>query len=146
MMRQLMVVATCGLLLAAGEAKEKHPMGDREKIQGTWALVAGERNGKPLPDEAIKHVKIIVSGDKLTTMNKERKFGVGCVEQWLRDPRLALVDDLVLTGSPFAAELFSLERVRAIARQRFSLGSGWSETLWRIINLSVWGDRFAVGV
>ena len=72
MRRQIMVVAACGLLLATVEARE-NPMDDSEKIQGTWALVSGERNGKRLPDEAIKHVKIIVSGDKLTTKNKERK-------------------------------------------------------------------------
>ena len=73
MRRHLMLVAACGLLLAADEAREKRPMDDREKIQGTWALVSGERNGKTLPDEAIKHVKLIFSGDKLTTKNKERK-------------------------------------------------------------------------
>jgi uncharacterized protein (TIGR03067 family) len=48
-------------------------MGDQEKIQGTWALVAGERNGKPLPDEVVTQVKLIFSGKELTTKNKDRQ-------------------------------------------------------------------------
>ena len=68
------------------------------------------------------------------------------IQRWLRDPRLALVDQLVLGGSAFAADLFCLDRVRAMSRQRVSLGSGWSEVLWRIVNLSVWGERFAISV
>ncbi len=47
-------------------------MGDQEKIQGTWAIVSGERKGKPLPDELIQHIKLIFAGDKLTTKHKDR--------------------------------------------------------------------------
>jgi uncharacterized protein (TIGR03067 family) len=65
-------VAACGLLLAADEAKEKQRMSDQEKVQGTWAMVSGDRNGKPLPDEVIKHVQLIFAGDKLTTKHKDR--------------------------------------------------------------------------
>jgi len=71
--RPIILVAACSLLLAAAEAKEKRPMGDQEKIQGTWALVSGERSGKPLPDEAVTHVKLVFSGTKLTTKNKDRR-------------------------------------------------------------------------
>jgi uncharacterized protein (TIGR03067 family) len=59
--------------LAADNTKEKQAMADQEKIQGTWELVSGERNGKPLPDEVIQHVKLIFAGDKLTTQHKDRK-------------------------------------------------------------------------
>ena len=48
-------------------------MNDQENVQGTWTLTAGERNGKTLPDEVIKHVKLIFSGQKLTTESKGRK-------------------------------------------------------------------------
>ncbi len=48
-------------------------MSDQEKIQGTWALTSGERNGKPLSDEMIQHIKLIFAGDKLTTKHKDRK-------------------------------------------------------------------------
>jgi uncharacterized protein (TIGR03067 family) len=63
----------CGLLLAADKTEEKQPMGDQEKLQGTWALVSGERNGKALPDEVLQHIKLIFAGDKLTTKHKDRK-------------------------------------------------------------------------
>jgi uncharacterized protein (TIGR03067 family) len=48
-------------------------MGDQQKIQGTWVLVSGERNGKPFPDEVIQHVKLIFAGDTLTTQHTDRK-------------------------------------------------------------------------
>ena len=48
-------------------------MGDQEKIQGSWALVSGEYNGKPLSDEVIQHVQLIFAGQKLTTKNKDRQ-------------------------------------------------------------------------
>ncbi len=47
-------------------------MSDREKVQGTWELVAAERNGKPLPDEVIQHIRLIFAGDKLKTKHKDR--------------------------------------------------------------------------
>jgi len=68
------------------------------------------------------------------------------VEGWLRDRRLRLVEHFVLGGSRFGSELFQLGHVRQLARQPFSLGSSWSETLWRIVNVSIWGDRFHVRV
>ena len=48
-------------------------MSDQEMIQGTWALVSGERNGKPFPDEVIQHVQLIFTGEKLATKNKNRQ-------------------------------------------------------------------------
>ncbi len=68
------------------------------------------------------------------------------IKAWLRDPELGLVERFVLDGNRFASELFDLDRVRALARQRVSLGTSWSETLWRVITLSAWGERFDVTV
>jgi len=48
-------------------------MGDHEKIQGTWAVVSAERNGKPLPDQVTQQIKLIFAGHKLTTQHKDRK-------------------------------------------------------------------------
>jgi asparagine synthase (glutamine-hydrolysing) len=68
------------------------------------------------------------------------------VEGWLRDPRLRLVERFVLEGGPFAAALFDREGVRRFARRRFTLGSGWSEVVWRLVSLGAWGERFGVRV
>jgi uncharacterized protein (TIGR03067 family) len=71
--KRFLLVVVCVLSLAADNTKEKQAMGDREKIQGTWALVSGESSGKPLPDHVIQHIKLIFEGDKLTTQHKDRK-------------------------------------------------------------------------
>jgi uncharacterized protein (TIGR03067 family) len=71
--KRFILVVACGSLLAANKTEEQQPMGDQEKVQGTWALVSGERNGRALPDEVIRHVKLIFADDKLTTQNRDRK-------------------------------------------------------------------------
>jgi uncharacterized protein (TIGR03067 family) len=71
--KEFLLAAACGLLLAADNTKEQQAMGDQEKIQGSWVLASGERDGKPLPDQAIQDIKLIFSGDKLTTQHKDRK-------------------------------------------------------------------------
>lgn len=68
------------------------------------------------------------------------------VEAWLRDPRLGLLDRFVSGDSPFVRELFALDRVRAWAGRRVSVGTAWSETLWRILTVAAWGERFGVRV
>jgi uncharacterized protein (TIGR03067 family) len=72
-MKRFTLMAACGLLLAADNMQEKQPMNDEKEIQGTWALVSGERSGKPFPDEVVRQVKLIFAGDKLITQHKERK-------------------------------------------------------------------------
>jgi uncharacterized protein (TIGR03067 family) len=54
------------------QEKEKTPMGDQERIQGTWDLVSGEYHCKPLSDEVVKDTKLVFSGDKFVTRNKDR--------------------------------------------------------------------------
>jgi uncharacterized protein (TIGR03067 family) len=70
--RPFMLVAVCALLLGPDKKGDKQPMADQEKIQGTWALVAGERSGKLLPGEVAQHVKLVFARDKRTTRNKDR--------------------------------------------------------------------------
>jgi uncharacterized protein (TIGR03067 family) len=73
MVRPFILVAACGFLLAADNPKEKPSMSDQEKVQGTWALVSGERKGKPFSQDVVQHVKLIFAGDKLTTKTKDRE-------------------------------------------------------------------------
>jgi len=37
---------------------------DQEKLQGTWSVVSGERDGQP--NDSIKNDKLVISGDKIT--------------------------------------------------------------------------------
>ena len=66
------------------------------------------------------------------------------IEAWLRDPELRLVERFVLDGGGFASDLFDLARIEKLSRRRLTLGSSWSEVVWRIVNVSAWGDRFGI--
>jgi uncharacterized protein (TIGR03067 family) len=71
-------------------------MDDQEKIQGTWALVSGEYNGKPLPDEVVQHVQLIFAGEKLTTKNKNRQTEATF---WLNPNRAPKEIDVYMEGN-----------------------------------------------
>jgi uncharacterized protein (TIGR03067 family) len=64
------MLLVAGLSAAADPQKEQQTVNDRERLQGTWQLVSGERHGKPLPDEVVKQVTLVFAGDKLTTRKK----------------------------------------------------------------------------
>ena len=62
-----------GVLVAADDprkdvAKEDFPLqaNDKEKIQGTWALVALESGGQQIPVEVIKDFKIVFKGNNIS--------------------------------------------------------------------------------
>jgi uncharacterized protein (TIGR03067 family) len=39
---------------------------DATQLNGTWVLVRGEQDGKPLPEDAIQGIKMVIDGDKYT--------------------------------------------------------------------------------
>jgi uncharacterized protein (TIGR03067 family) len=47
-------------------------MSDQERIQGTWRLASGERQGQALPDEVVRGVSLVFAGDMLATKTKDR--------------------------------------------------------------------------
>lgn len=62
-----------GLLIAIGfvgcqpESKDtKNASDEMKKAGGTWTLVSGEMNGKPLPEPDVKNAKLTIVGDKYT--------------------------------------------------------------------------------
>jgi uncharacterized protein (TIGR03067 family) len=40
------------------------PESDREKFQGTWAVILGEREGVKLSEEAAREIKVVIEGDR----------------------------------------------------------------------------------
>src|SRR2546430_16370780 len=54
------VVLAVGTLIAADAEDAKK---DLEKLQGTWALVAGERDGKKFTEEGVKKTMLFIKGD-----------------------------------------------------------------------------------
>jgi uncharacterized protein (TIGR03067 family) len=69
---QLFGIAMAGTLLLAADAPDDAAKKDLDKLQGTWTVVAMETEGKKLPEEAYKGVKIIVEKNKMT-MGKDGK-------------------------------------------------------------------------
>ena len=61
---------------------------------------------------------------------------------WLRDPSLNLMERFVFNDNPFAERYFVLDQVRQLYNSRTLLSSDWSERLWRILNVCVWGQVF----
>jgi uncharacterized protein (TIGR03067 family) len=43
---------------------------DIDRLQGTWALISGERHGERFPHEVVKNVKLTFFGDTLKTHKK----------------------------------------------------------------------------
>jgi uncharacterized protein (TIGR03067 family) len=70
---QLLVALACSFLVSTGRAADPAAAGDKDRIQGTWSVVSGEHGGKPIPAEVARNVKLVFAGNKLTTMNKDRK-------------------------------------------------------------------------
>lgn len=60
---QALLVVSVGLLLAAqsggGDASS-----DSKKLQGTWKMVSGEKDGKEIPEDVIKSARLVIKGDK----------------------------------------------------------------------------------
>jgi uncharacterized protein (TIGR03067 family) len=67
------VALTCGLLALTGRADDKPAESDKEKIQGTWVIVEGERGGSPIPPAVAKEIKYVFAGDRVTIQNRDRK-------------------------------------------------------------------------
>jgi uncharacterized protein (TIGR03067 family) len=53
-------VLSVGVLVAADTEDAKKELA---KLQGTWLLVSGERDGKPFTEEQVKTTKLIVKGN-----------------------------------------------------------------------------------
>jgi len=49
-----------GTVLMAADA----PEGDKEKFQGTWAVILCEREGAKLSEERAKEIKVVIEGDR----------------------------------------------------------------------------------
>ncbi len=73
MKRSLLLCAAAFLIMAPQKPrKENPPKGDKEEFQGTWVLLRGStQNGKPLPEDLVKSLRITFAGDKITLTNGE---------------------------------------------------------------------------
>src|SRR6516162_5222640 len=71
------VAALVIAVLAVGAAlsQDKEGKSDQDKIQGTWTMVSGMREGKPFPEEA-KNRKITFAGNKMKLKMNDQEHEV----------------------------------------------------------------------
>lgn len=74
MSRTFQLCACAAVLLAASVvvADDKSAPAPT-KIDGTYAIISGERDGKPMADADIKNCKVTITGDKITGTDKDGK-------------------------------------------------------------------------
>lgn len=67
------VVAVFGLGLAAVTPLFAEARSDEERLQGSWKVIAGESRGKPAPEDALKDLKWVIKGDRITATGEDGK-------------------------------------------------------------------------
>ncbi len=65
--------AAAALLLIAADKPRPAPKGDQARLQGAWKVTAGESNGKPAPEDAIKEARLVFKGDTVTATGENGK-------------------------------------------------------------------------
>lgn len=66
------------------------------------------------------------------------------IGSWLQDRQLNLMETMVFSGNSFARSYFDLSYIRRLANAPSALSTDWSERLWRVLTLSVWGQVFGL--
>jgi uncharacterized protein (TIGR03067 family) len=56
-------------LVVTGSAQD-----DASKLNGTWVLVGGEQDGKPLPQDSIQGIKMVIDSNKYTLIVGSEKM------------------------------------------------------------------------
>lgn len=68
MRKSVLLVLVAGLLVAADNDKKD----DKDRIQGTWTVVSGERGGEPAPADVVESLKVTFNADKIKFEMKDR--------------------------------------------------------------------------
>ena len=69
---KIVAVLAAGLLIAADDKKDDKDK-DAKKLEGTWAVVSVEHEGKKAPDEQAKDVRVIFTADGKVTIKEPEK-------------------------------------------------------------------------
>jgi uncharacterized protein (TIGR03067 family) len=68
---RMLMALTVGLLLAADDPQDAVTK-EKKRLEGTWKVVAVEKEGKQAPPEAVKGLKWVITADKIVWTD-ERK-------------------------------------------------------------------------
>jgi uncharacterized protein (TIGR03067 family) len=69
----LMVLAV-GVLLAADSPQGEDAKKELKKLEGTWAMVSGEKAGKPLPEPTLTNAWLVIKGEQHTVQVGDDAF------------------------------------------------------------------------
>jgi uncharacterized protein (TIGR03067 family) len=64
-------------LLLAGEARDDAAKKDLEKFQGKWNLVSAQRDGKPMPQEEVKKLKLTIEANRFVLRRESATISEG---------------------------------------------------------------------
>jgi uncharacterized protein (TIGR03067 family) len=82
MVRALLLPAVAALCLAPVSADDKQATGDKKadkhSLDGTYTIVSGEKDGKPLPPDHFRGAVITFKGDKAFGTDKDKKEFFAC--------------------------------------------------------------------
>jgi uncharacterized protein (TIGR03067 family) len=65
---RVVTLAILAGLLAGADTREEQIKRDLAQIQGEWAMVSGEREGRALPEEFVKTARRVCKGDETTAI------------------------------------------------------------------------------
>jgi uncharacterized protein (TIGR03067 family) len=87
MKKCLLGVFVVGLLIAADEKPKADDV--KDKLKGTWTIVAMERDGQKAPEDAVKDQTLIFEGDKVTFKQRgDTKTGTYKLDTAQKPPHL----------------------------------------------------------
>ncbi len=73
-MQALLLTALAGCLLPADDAGAREEMA---RLEGTWQLVSAETDGKKLPGEQAKQIRVVIKGGKHTVWFGDKALAEG---------------------------------------------------------------------
>jgi uncharacterized protein (TIGR03067 family) len=69
----MMTLGLATLLVAVAQARTDDKKEGDTKLEGTYTIVSGEKEGKPEPEERIKGTMVRFTADTITVTDKEKK-------------------------------------------------------------------------
>jgi uncharacterized protein (TIGR03067 family) len=92
MKKCLLAVFVAGLVIAADEKPKADDA--KDKLKGTWTIVAMERDGQKAPEEAVRDQSLTFDGDKVTfKLRGDSKTGTFKLDATQKPPHLDITPD-----------------------------------------------------
>jgi uncharacterized protein (TIGR03067 family) len=71
-----LVLVAVALVTAVASPDEKGKK-DMDQLQGTWACVSAQSDGKPIPEDVVKQLRLVLARDQYTTSKGDQVLFAG---------------------------------------------------------------------